>query len=30
MAITINPINDAPTALNNTYSISSDGTLTVS
>ncbi|MDP2485964.1 Ig-like domain-containing protein [Pseudoalteromonas marina] len=30
VAITINPINDAPTALNNTYNISSDGTLTVS
>ena len=30
VAITINPINDAPTALNNTYNISNDGTLTVS
>ena len=30
VAITINPINDAPTALDNTYNISSDGTLTVS
>ena len=30
VAITIKPINDAPTALNNTYNISSDGTLTVS
>ena len=29
VAITINPINDAPTALNNTYNISNDGTLTV-
>ena len=30
VAITIKPINDAPTALDNTYNISSDGTLTVS
>ena len=30
VAITINPINDAPNALNNTYNISNDGTLTVS
>jgi uncharacterized delta-60 repeat protein len=30
VAITINPINDVPTALNNTYNISNDGTLTVS
>jgi uncharacterized delta-60 repeat protein len=30
VAITIKPINDAPIALDNTYNISSDGTLTVS
>ncbi|KAF7779283.1 hypothetical protein PMAN_a0142 [Pseudoalteromonas marina] len=30
VAVTIKPINDAPIALNNTYNISSDGTLTVS